>query len=46
MDFIYSNISELEWFEEEKERHNKHNLLSEIKKQSTSSSGSKDLTAT
>ncbi|WP_066299132.1 hypothetical protein [Bacillus sp. FJAT-29937] len=44
--FIYSNISELEWFEEEKERHNKHNLLGEIKKQSTSSFGFKDLTAT
>ncbi|MDQ0232605.1 hypothetical protein [Metabacillus malikii] len=44
--FIYSNISELEWFKEEKERYIKHNLLGEIKKQSTSSLRFKDLTAT
>lgn len=44
--FIYSNISELDWFEEEKERYIKQKLLGEIKKKSTSSFGFKNLTAT
>ena len=44
--FIYNNVTHVEWFEQEKEQHIKHNLLGEIKKQSTSSFGFKDLSTT
>lgn len=43
--FIYSNISELEWFEEEKEEYSKHKVVGEIVKQSTSRFGFNDWTA-
>ncbi|MGB3260975.1 hypothetical protein [Paenisporosarcina sp.] len=44
--FIYSNMTELEWFQERKEKLTKHTLLGETKKQSTSRFGFKDWTAT
>lgn len=44
--FIYSNMTDVEWFQKEKERYVKHYLLGEIKIQSTSRFGFKDLTAT
>lgn len=44
--FIYNNITVVKWFEEEKEKYIKHTLLGETKKQSTSSFGFKDWTAT
>ncbi|MGE6488588.1 hypothetical protein ACQKE5_09860 [Paenisporosarcina sp. NPDC076898] len=44
--FIYSNMTELEWFQERKEKLIKHTLLGETQKQSTSSFGFKDWTAT
>jgi hypothetical protein len=44
--FIYYNMTEVEWFEKEKEKYTKHSLLGEIIKQSTSSYGFKDLSAT
>lgn len=43
--FIYNNVTHLEWFEHDKEKHIKNNLLGEIKKQSTSSFGFKDLSS-
>jgi len=44
--FVYSNMTEVEWFEKEKEKYIKQNILGEIEKQSTSSLGFKDFTAT
>ena len=44
--FIYSNMTELEWFQERKEKLTKHTLLGETQKQSTSRFGFKDWTAT
>ncbi|MFJ7827969.1 hypothetical protein [Psychrobacillus sp. NPDC096623] len=45
-DRIYSNMTEVEWFEQMKEKYIKHNLIGEIEKQSTNSIGFKDMTAT
>ncbi|MFC6041385.1 hypothetical protein ACFPYN_18420 [Paenisporosarcina macmurdoensis] len=44
--FIYNNMTEVEWFEQEKDKYTKHSLLDEIEKQSSSSYGFKDLTTT
>jgi hypothetical protein len=44
--FIYSNISKIEWFKEEKERYIKRTLIARIKRQSTRSFGFMNLTAT
>lgn len=44
--FIYNNMTEVKWFEEEQEKYIKHTLLGETKKQSTSSFGFKDWTST
>ncbi|MDX1805723.1 MAG: hypothetical protein R3267_01700 [Paenisporosarcina sp.] len=44
--FIYNNMTEVEWFEQEKDKYIKHSLLDEIEKQSSSSYGFKDLTTT
>jgi hypothetical protein len=44
--FIYSNVTELEWFEERKESLAKEKLIGEVKIQSTRSFGFKDFTAT
>jgi hypothetical protein len=44
--FIYSNVTELEWFDERRENLAKGKMLGEIKKQSTRSFGFKDFTAT
>jgi hypothetical protein len=44
--FIYSNISKVEWFKEEKRTYIKQILLGKIQKQSTSSFGFNNLTAT
>jgi len=43
---IYSNVSDLEWFEEKMELFSKQKLLTEIEKQAKSSFGFKNLTAT
>ncbi len=44
--FIYSNMTDVEWFKNEKEKYVKQNLIGEIEKQSTSSKRFKDFTAT
>ena len=44
--FIYSNMTELEWFQERKEKLTKHTLLGETQKQLTSRFGFEDWTAT
>ena len=43
---IYSNMTEVEWFKQKKEKYIKHNLIGEIDKQSTNSIGFNDMTAT
>lgn len=43
--FIYNNMTHVEWFEQEKEKHIKHNLVGEIKKQSTSNFRFKDFSS-
>lgn len=43
--FIYNNVTHLEWFEQEIEKHIKHNLVGEIKKQSTNSFRFKDFSS-
>ncbi|MEK5216467.1 hypothetical protein [Psychrobacillus sp. FSL H8-0487] len=43
---IYSNMTEVEWFEQKKEEYIKYNLIGEIDKQSTNSIGFNDMTAT
>ena len=43
---IYNNMTEVDWFRKEKVDLVKHNVIGEIKKQSTNSFGSKDFTAT
>ena len=43
---IYSNMTEVEWFEQKKEKYIKYNLIDEIDKQSTNSIGFNDITAT
>lgn len=44
--FIYSNVSELEWFEEKKQLYTKQKLLTEIRTQKKSSFGFRNSTAT
>lgn len=43
---IYSNMTEVEWFELKKDQYIKYNLIGEIEKQSTNSIGFNDMTAT
>lgn len=43
---IYSNMTEVEWFEQRNEEYIKHNLIGEIEKQSTNSFIFNDMTAT
>lgn len=43
---IYSNYTEVEEMEQRLEKYSKHNLIGEIEKQSTNSSGFIDMTAT
>lgn len=44
--FVYSNMTEVEWFKEDKDKYKKQSLLGEIKKQTTKSSSFLDFTAT
>ncbi|MFT4415504.1 hypothetical protein ACLM5H_16740 [Fredinandcohnia humi] len=44
--FVYSNVTELDWFNDKKENYKKNSLVGEIKKKSTRVLGFKDLTAT
>lgn len=43
--FIYSNMTEVEWFVQRKEEYIKYNMIGEIEKQSTNSFGFNDMTA-
>ena len=44
--FVYSNMTEVEWFKEDKDDYNKQNLLGEIKKQTRKISSFTDFSAT
>lgn len=44
--FIYSNMTDVEWFKQHQDQYIKNDLLGEIKQQSTSSFGFKEWSAT
>ena len=44
--FIYSNMTDVDWFKEQQDQYTKNDVLGEIKRQSTSSFGFKEWSAT
>lgn len=44
--FIYSNMTDVEWFQEEKQNYLKHDEIGAVRRQSTDARSFKDFTAT